>query len=735
MNHGVFSSRYDVSWNSPSGTHNGSMPLGNGDVALNAWVDEEGDLLFYISKSDCWDEYGRLLKIGRIRFRLDPRPVIQNFEQTLVLADGAIVFRYDRDDQDGPNTEIRLRVDANHPLISVTVTSSAPVEATASFEVWRSEHSEIAQAEASDVYCDDPEGRTMIVEPDIVYGKLDGRLAVCHHNATSIAFPLTSAGQGLDGLVREDPLLGRTFGAMITAEDAVRTGELGLTRSGTRDHLFSVYVHTDCPSTPDEWLDEISRIAGETKAISEESLLAAHHAWWRQFWNRSSVDVRSADAKDDDSSSDGFVVSRGYALQRFINACAGRGHYPIKFNGSLFTVPFEDAPGNADYRKWGPGYWWQNTRLPYVGMCASGDFDLMRPFFKMYANELMSLFRHRTSVYFGHSGAFIPECICFWGDVFPHTYGWTPFDEREDKLQEAGWHKWEWVAGPEFVFMLLDYYDYTLDEAFLAETVLPAADEIIRFFDEHYRTDEQGRLVMHPSQALETWWDCTNPAPEIAGLRAIIDRLLELPRPLVSSERRAYWEAFREKLPEIPTMEADGKTMLAPAGEFADKRNSENPELYAVFPFRLFALNRPNVDWALEALDRRADRGAAGWRQDDIFMAYLGRTDEAMEYLVSRARTSNAESRFPAFWGPNYDWLPDQDHGGVLIKALQSMLMQCDGMEIILLPAWPVEWEVDFELQAPYRTTVRGSVRGGEMVDLEVLPVERRGDIRIMSSR
>jgi hypothetical protein len=68
-------------------------------------------------------------------------------------------------------------------------------------------------------------------------------------------------------------------------------------------------------------------------------------------------------------------VSQMYALQRFVTACAGRGAYPIKYNGSIFTVPSEGAPGDADYRRWGPGYWWQNTRLPYLALCASGDFE------------------------------------------------------------------------------------------------------------------------------------------------------------------------------------------------------------------------------------------------------------------------------------------------------------------------------------------------------------------------
>lgn len=44
-------------------------------------------------------------------------------------------------------------------------------------------------------------------------------------------------------------------------------------------------------------------------------------------------------------------------------------------------------------------------------------------------------------------------------------------------------------------------------------------------------------------------------------------------------------------------------------------------------------------------------------------MAYLGLADEARQNLVGRARNCDKGSRFPAFWGPNFDWIPDQDNG------------------------------------------------------------------------
>ena len=68
----------DLTWTTPSGDSHGSMPLGNGDIGLNVWVEKSGDLLFYISKTDAWsDNVGGnkgLLKLGRVRVRLDPNP-------------------------------------------------------------------------------------------------------------------------------------------------------------------------------------------------------------------------------------------------------------------------------------------------------------------------------------------------------------------------------------------------------------------------------------------------------------------------------------------------------------------------------------------------------------------------------------------------------------------------------------------------------------------------------------
>jgi len=725
---------YDVVWDSPSADCNGSMPLGNGDIGLNAWVEPNGDLVFYIGKTDSWGDNGRLLKLGKVRVRLTPPPLeaTKVFSQRLNLTDGVMQVRFGPEEK---ATRLRLWVDAHRPIIHVEVEAAEPVEATANIELWRTASEKLPSVVCSDVlngFVPGPgrgDGAT-VVEPDTVLKDQKGRIGWYHRNIKSVGPAMLAEIQGVKDFPRPDPLLHRTFGAVITASGGERIDDLQLRSPKSKSHRFDICVLTQHPATPEQWLQAVETTLAEAKQTDFAKRRAAHTQWWRDFWNRSWIHAEPADAAQKATAENGaFVTSRAYALQRYINACARRGRYPIKFNGSIFTVPYPNKPGNADFRQWGPGYWWQNTRLPYISMCTSGDFDLMQPLVQMYAKDLVPLMKYRTRRYLGHDGLYIPECIYFWGDMFSAIYGWTPFEKRADKIQESRWHKWEWVSGPELAFMLLDYYDHTLDRAFLRETALPLTHEVLTFFDQHYKTNADGKLVMHPSQAVETWWDCTNPMPELAGLHAVTDRLLTLDERLTTPEERAFWAALKKKLPELPLREVQGKKMLAPAEKFASKKNFENPELYAVFPFRLVAVGRPNIELGREALAHRWDKGNFGWRQDDIFMAYLGLTDQAKKYLVGRAKNKHQGSRFPAFWGPNYDWIPDQDHGGILLKTLQAMILQTDGRKIYIAPAWPKDWNVQFKLHAPYQTVVEGAYRDGKLVDLKVTPPERRKDV------
>jgi hypothetical protein len=80
-------------------------------------------------------------------------------------------------------------------------------------------------------------------------------------------------------------------------------------------------------------------------------------------------------------------------------------------------------------------------------------------------------------------------------------------------------------------------------------------------------------------------------------------------------------------------------------------------------------------------------------------------------------------------WGPNNDELPDMDHGGVGQMALQLMLLQAEGDKLLLFPAWPKEWDVEFKLHAPQNTIVEGVYCDGKLEQLKVTPHSRAKDI------
>jgi hypothetical protein len=126
---------------------------------------------------------------------------------------------------------------------------------------------------------------------------------------------------------------------------------------------------------------------------------------------------------------------------------------------------------------------------------------------------------------------------------------------------------------------------------------------------------------------------------------------------------------------------------------------------------------------------------ASGWSQYDVVAAFLGRTEKAKELLINRATPLDSVCRFPAFWGPNWDWTPDQDHGSNILICLQAMLMQTKGDSILLFPAWPKDWDVAFKIHAPQRTIITGRIKQGAIQNLATIPKKRRKDVESLISK
>jgi alpha-L-fucosidase 2 len=719
---------YDVIWNSPSENSKGSMPLGNGDIGINVWAEQSGDIYFYIGKTDAWNGNSSLLKIGKVKIHLSPNPFKDEiFEQRLDVKNGEIEINTSKQTN---HLKIAVWVDANHPVIHFDAKSNSEFEIETSIEIWRNKVRQLRGNELHTAYGVIKSPNPVLVYPDSVLENQNNEIIWVHRNRFSIwQETLDRQGMGFWKKQASDPLINNTFGGLIRGGELISLNSKTLKSSQPqKEHHISIYVLTAQVESIDNWNNQIHDLADLLEESNYAKNRKAHRKFWNDFWERSWIYA--------DGTPEARTVTQAFVLQRFISACAGRGNFPQKFNGSLFNVDslLEDYPYDADFRRWGGPYWLQNTRLIYWPMLINGDYDMIRPFFKMYKDALPYA-EAATQHFYGHAGAFFPETMYFWGSYNLDNFGWNtsinPYLYTENQ-----YIRYYFQGALEVAAMMLDHYHHTLDDNFAKETLLPFAHKVIQFYDEHYQRDQNGKIYIYPSQALETYWDAVNPMPPVAGLHWNVTAILELPEKLFTVKQLDFLKRIAKELPVIPKGEIEGKDVFLPAQKISgEPRNHENPEFYAIFPYRLYAVGKPELERMQNNFDLARVKLANGWSQYDVVAAFLGRTEQAKEMLVNRATPQDSICRFPAFWGPNWDWTPDQDHGSNILICLQAMLIQTKGDSILLFPTWHKEWDVEFKLHAPQQTIIEGIFKKGQIKYLRVTPKRRKKDIMIVSDQ
>jgi hypothetical protein len=126
--------QYNIVWTTQSQNSSESMPCGGGDIGLNVWV-ENGEILFYLSRSGAFDENNVFPKFGRVRVKLTPNPFDGGtFRQELKLREGYVEIEGRKA---GRSTLVKIWVDVFRPVVHVESESSNPVTVEATYETWR----------------------------------------------------------------------------------------------------------------------------------------------------------------------------------------------------------------------------------------------------------------------------------------------------------------------------------------------------------------------------------------------------------------------------------------------------------------------------------------------------------------------------------------------------------------------------------------------------------------------
>ena len=707
-------------WTTESRNASESMPCGGGDVGMNVWV-EGGDVLFYLSRSGCFDENNTLLKLGRFRIHLSEPLNTRSLRQQLVVGDG---YWQVTDGQ----TWVQLWADVEKPVVHIEVSrekEKTGVEVT--YESWRTHDvvlSKRARFQTSYKFAA-PKG--LVTRHDSIIAERSA-LSFLHHNGEHTIFDATVSQQQLDAVKHRlyNPLRNLTFGGRLQGKGFVLKGQThgryastdyeGWTYASERPsqrHALTITMATVQGSVT-EWQQVLAQTEQQIQARRDRKVA---RQWWHDFWQRSYIE-----GKGD--------LFRNYTLFRYMLGCNARGPWPTKFNGGLFTFDPEYVEAaeeyrlSPDYRNWGGGvHTAQNQRLVYWPMLKNGDFDLLLPQLDFYLNIYKNA-EERSRHYWGHEGACLTEQIENYGLPCYPEYGTKRPAGFDPGMERNAWLEYEWDTCLEFCMMALEAHRYSGMDI---TRYVPMIYSCLRFFDEHYRylarqrgaktLDGNGRLVLYPGSGGETYKGAYNATSTVAALRTVAQALSDY-----EGERgdTLFLQTLLRCLPDIAV--SDG--MIRPAVLYERVQNVESTQLYPVFPWRIYGVGRPDIDIARNTYlnDSLAVkfRSHVGWKQDAIWAACLGMTDEAARLL--KLKMADGKHRFPAFWGPGFDWTPDHNWGGSGMIAMQEMLLQEVGDTLYVFPAWPREWDVRFRLHAAAGTTVEAELRGGKVVSLKVTP-------------
>ncbi|MDA3613947.1 DUF5703 domain-containing protein [Polluticaenibacter yanchengensis] len=724
--------QYNVQWNSQSKNSSESMPCGGGDVGVNVWV-ENGDLLLYLAKSGSFDENNAMLKLGRIRVKF-PEPISQQqFSQTLNLVTGAVDIRTQLGN-------LSIWVDVFNPNIYIDLKNNKALKTEIIYESWRFEdrlHTNVLENRGNSfkwlkvpvkTYQD-----SMVQQNDF--------FIFSHNNHTNglNVFDYTVNKQGLDSIkhLLYNPIKNNRSGGVINIKDYlfthISTGKYMdsdykawhyLQKKASKNHSIQISLaiaqNDDYSSWQQEAIGTLQKGIQQQKQAQKNSL-----KWWQDFWNRSYVHTYDTNS----------YISRNYTLFRYMLACNAYGQWPTKFNGGLFTFDpvfvKKEYPFTPDFRLWGGGTMTaQNQRLVYFPMFKNGDFDFLKSQFNFYTNSRKNA-ELRSKFYWNVNGASFSEQLENFG--LPNV---AEFNSKRPEGYDKGvdynaWLEYQWETVLEFCKMMLDMHYYNREDI---GQYIPFIESCLRFFDEYYRQktrlsgikelDENGHYVLYPSSAAETFKMAYNSVTLIAGLDVVVNDLLNLPQQFYDTTRYKNWQKIKQQIPPIPFRQFKGKTLIAPALVWSRVNNTETPQLYPVYPWGQFGVGKPGIDTAINTYltDTFAlkFRSHVGWKQDNIFAARLGLTKEAFHYTSLKFK--DGPHRFPAFWGPGFDWTPDHNWGGSAMIGLQEMLLQVVGDKFYLLPAWPKDADVSFKLHAPNQTTVEVEYKNGVFKTINILP-------------
>ena len=278
----------DYVWSTPSENASGSMPCGGGDIGMNVWV-EKGDILFYVSRSGCFDENNTLLKQGRFRISLSPGLNMKHFRQILHLGEGYVEIT------DG-HISVQLWADVSKPVVHADIVSpDTGLVVAATYENWRTRDIELTKRERFQTSYKFAAPKGLRTRADSIV-TTDQCVTFMHQNGATTIFDATVSQQRMDAVKDRlyNPLKNLVFGGRMSGQGLVFMDKVD-GHYASSDYEGWMYVSPQpqkqfhlnitlarLQGTVADWN---AQLAATEQSIRHDADREASRQWWRGFWS------------------------------------------------------------------------------------------------------------------------------------------------------------------------------------------------------------------------------------------------------------------------------------------------------------------------------------------------------------------------------------------------------------------------------------------------------------------
>lgn len=439
--------------------------------------------------------------------------------------------------------------------------------------------------------------------------------------------------------------------------------------------------------------------------------------WWHVYWQRAyGIQATSEDG-----------VARYAETLRTLYLFAAAAHAGGRLPGAQAGIA-DLFSSTKDDHLWDPSaYWFWNTRMQVAANLAAGVPELNTSVFALYRNNLDAIHAWTRLHAGGRPGLCVPETMRFNGKgveyesdrfrpfvIITHScdLAWTPTSNARTLSTGAEIGLWVWRT-----------YLQTGDRGFLVHNY-PLMADAARFLLAYQKQRADGLLHTSPSNAHETQMDVTDPATDIAAIRALYPATAAAARALnVDADFAQQLLRALDKTPTLPMMlsstEGDPNSQILAASYdvHAPYRNGENIGLEPVWPYGVVGLDSPLFPIAQKTFMHRPFKYAATWSYDPVQAAYLGLGAEAAKAIFEGVQQYQV---YPNGMAALLHDVPNEfylEQAAVTALALSDMLAIQDADGLVRIgPAIPPGWTMHGTVALQHGASVEVAAVDGQLV-------------------